>query len=228
MIMNILKSFSKGEKILWITSVSLIIAAFLIFDSGNYLALAASLIGTTALVFNAKGNPFGQILIIIFSLIYAFISYTYAYYGEMMTYLGMTTPMATVSFISWLKNPYKGNKAEVKINKLRSREIVFAAFLSVVVTVAFYFILREFNTSNLATSTASVVTSFFAAYLTFRRSPFFALAYMLNDVVLIVLWSLAAREDPAYVSVIICFVAFLANDLYSFINWSKLQKKQAE
>jgi len=226
--MKILKSFSKGEKILWLCSVSMIIAAFLIFDSGNYLALAASLIGTTALIFNAKGNPFGQILIIIFSLIYAFISYTYAYYGEMITYLGMTTPMAAVSLISWLKNPYKGNKAEVKINRLRGREIVFAAFLSAVVTVVFYFILKAFNTPNLLASTVSVVTSFFAAYLTFRRSPFFALAYMLNDVALIILWSLAAAEDPSYVSVIICFIAFLANDLYSFINWSRLQKKQAE
>ena len=226
--MKILKSFSKGEKILWLSSVSMIIAAFLIFDSGNYIALIASLIGTTALIFNAKGNPFGQILIIIFSLIYAFISYSYAYYGEMMTYVGMTLPMATVSLIAWLKNPYKGTKSEVKINKLSKKEIAFAALLSIVVTVAFYFILREFNTSNLLASTASVVTSFFAAYLTFRRSPYFALAYMLNDIVLIVLWSLAAADDPSYVSVIICFIAFLANDLYSFINWSRLQKKQAE
>ena len=232
MIMNgikkVINSFSRGEKILWLSSVTLIIAAFLIFDRGNYLALAASLLGTTSLIFNAKGNPFGQVLIIIFSLIYAYISYTYAYYGEMITYVGMTAPMAAISLVTWLRNPFKGNRSEVKVNKLSGKEIAFAAVLSVVVTVIFYFILKKFNTANLVISTASVITSFFAAYLTFRRSAFFALAFMLNDVVLIVLWSLAAAEDPTYVSVIICFVAFLANDLYSFINWSRLQKKQAE
>ena len=220
--------FSPVELSLWIGSATMIIVAFLLFDRGSYLSLIASLVGVSALVLVAKGNPAAQVLMIIFSLLYAYISYTYAYYGEMMTYLGMSMPMAIVSLVSWLRNPYKGNKAEVQINKLRGKEIVFAACLSVVVTVIFYFILKEFKTSNLVASTASVITSFFAAYLTFRRSPFFALAYMLNDLVLIVLWSLAAMDDPSYVSVIICFVAFLANDLYGFINWSRLQKKQAE
>lgn len=220
--------FSPLELSLWIGSAAMIIAAFLIFDKGSYLSLIASLIGVSALVLVAKGNPIAQVLMITFCLLYAYISYTYAYYGEMMTYLGMSMPMAIVSLVSWLKNPYKKGKAEVKINKLRGREIAFAALLSAVVTVVFYFILKEFNTSNLVASTASVITSFFAAYLTFRRSRFFALAYMLNDVVLIVLWSLAAMDDPSYVSVVICFIAFLANDFYSFINWSRLQKKQAE
>ena len=220
--------FSPVELSLWIGSATMIIVAFLLFDRGSYLSLIASLVGVSALVLVAKGNPVAQVLMIIFSLLYAYISYTYAYYGEMMTYLGMSMPMAIVSLVSWLRNPYKGNKAEVQINKLRGKEIVFAACLSVVVTFIFYFILKEFKTSNLVASTASVITSFFAAYLTFRRSPFFALAYMLNDLVLIVLWLLAAIDDPSYVSVIICFVAFLANDLYSFINWSRLQKKQAE
>ena len=220
--------FSPVELSLWIGSATMIIVAFLLFDRGSYLSLIASLVGVSALVLVAKGNPAAQVLMIIFSLLYAYISYTYAYYGEMMTYLGMSMPMAIVSLVSWLRNPYKGNKAEVQINKLRGKEIVFAACLSVVVTVIFYFILKEFKTSNLVASTASVITSFFAAYLTFRRSPFFALAYMLNDLVLIVLWSLAAMDDPSYVSVIICFVAFLANDLYGFINWSRLQKKQSE
>ena len=64
-------------------------------------------------------------------------------------------------------------------------------------------------------------------YLTFRRSPYYALAYAANDVVLIVLWTLAAIEDLSYLSVIICFVMFLANDLYGFLNWRKMQKKQA-
>lgn len=50
-----------------------------------------------------------------------------------------------------------------------------------------YFILRAFNTANIIPGTISVTTSFVAVYLTFRRSPYFALAYAANDVVLIVL-----------------------------------------
>lgn len=76
----------------------------------------ASLVGVTSLIFNAKGNPFGQFLMVVFSLLYGIISFTFAYYGEMITYLGMTMPMAIFALISWLKNPYNGNKSEVKVN----------------------------------------------------------------------------------------------------------------
>lgn len=105
--------FTKGEKILWLLSVVGIVTAFFIFDRENYITLTASLIGVTSLIFNAKGNPIGQFLMIVFSMLYGFISYTFSYFGEMATYLGMTAPMALVAFISWLQNPYKGNKLQV-------------------------------------------------------------------------------------------------------------------
>ena len=95
-----------------------------------------------------------------------------------------------------------------------------------VVTLGFYFILEHFNTANIIPSTLSVATSFIAVYLTFRRSPYFALAYAANDVVLILLWTLAAAENISYLSVIICFVMFLVNDLYGFVNWKRMEKRQ--
>lgn len=95
-----------------------------------------------------------------------------------------------------------------------------------VVTVIFYYVLVCFHTANIIPSTISVTTSFVAVHLTFRRSPFFSLAYAANDVVLIVLWVLACGEDIRYVSVVICFVAFLVNDMYGFYSWNKMEKRQ--
>lgn len=218
--------FTKGELILWLCSLSVIIISFLLFDRANYLTLSASLIGVSSLIFCAKGNPLGQILMIAFSLFYGYISYGFSYYGEMITYLGMTLPMSALSLVSWLKNPAVKGKAEVKISRLRKEEIPFMILLAVTVTTVFYFILRFFGTANLVPSTVSVTTSFLAAYLTFRRNPFFALCYALNDVVLILLWILAAFEDSSYASVIVCFVVFLINDLYGFFNWRKMERRQ--
>ncbi len=220
--------FTKGEIILWCSSVILIILSFCIFDRENYLTLIASLVGTTSLIFNAKGNPFGQVLIIIFSTIYGYISFSFGYYGEMTTYVFMTLPMAVISLIAWLRNPFQGRRAEVTVNRVRKREYPIIIALSLIVTVVFYFILKYFGTANLLPSTLSVTTSFAAVYLTFRRSPYFALAYALNDIVLIVLWSLAAFEDISYIGVIVCFAIFLCNDLYSFINWRRIQRRQAQ
>ena len=186
------------------------------------------MIGVTSLIFNAKGNPFGQLLMIIFSLLYGIISYSFAYYGEMITYLGMTMPMALFSLIAWLKNPYNGNAAEVEVNRISKKETVFMWILTVPVTAVFYFILEFFNTANIVPSTISVTTSFLAVYLTFRRSPCYALGYAANDVVLIILWSMASFEDISYLSVTVCFAAFLVNDIYGFLNWKEIEKKQKE
>lgn len=219
--------FSKAETALWLSSVSAILLSFLLFDRSSYLTLAASLIGVTSLIYNAKGNPIGQLLMVVFSLLYGVISFTFHYYGEMITYLGMTMPMAAFALVSWLKNPYNGNRAEVTVNHLSRREWWFAGILTAAVTFVFYFVLAAFGTANLVPSTLSVTTSFLAVYLTFRRCAGFAVAYAANDVILIVLWLLAARTDVSYYSVAVCFLAFLINDLYGFFNWRSMAIRQA-
>lgn len=219
--------FSKGELLLWFGSAGVIVMAFCLLDRGNHLTLAASLVGVTSLIFNAKGNPLGQLLMVVFSLLYGIISFTFSYYGEMLTYLGMTLPMAVFSLIAWMKNPYNGNKAEVEIHHLSRKEWGFMWVLAAAITLGFYYILAYFQTANLIPSTISVTTSFVAVYLTFKRSPYYALGYAANDIVLILLWALATREEVSYLSVVVCFMAFLVNDIYGFINWRKMGKRQA-
>ena len=218
--------FTKAELTLWGSSSALILVSFLAFDRENFMTLAASMIGAASLIFSAKGNPIGQALMIVFSLLYGIIAYTFSYFGEMITYLGMTAPMALVALITWLRNPFSGNRNEVAVSRLKPFEHFFMPVLTIVITVIFYFILEAFDTANILPSTLSVATSFIAVYLTFRRSSYFALAYAANYVVLIVLWTLAAMADISYISVLICFVMFLVIDLYGFVSWKRLEKRQ--
>lgn len=88
-------------------------------------------------------------------------------------------------------------------------------------------LLSYLGTTNIVISTVSVFTSFAAAYLTFRRSEFFSAAYAANDIVLIVMWILASLSDSSYISVVICFAAFLANDIYGFISWRSMRLRQS-
>lgn len=220
--------FTKTELALWGSSLLFIVLSFIAFDRVNYLTLVASLIGASSLIFNAKGNPLGQVLIIIFSILYGIISYGFSYYGEMISYLGMTAPMAFFALISWLRNPYNGNRAEVKVNQIKAREILLMFILAAVITVLFYFILTAFHTANIIPSTISITTSFIAVYLTARRSPYFALAYAANDTVLIFLWAYASAEDRAYLSVLVCFVMFLLNDLYGLFSWLRMRERQRQ
>lgn len=223
---NIQNYFTKEEKILWFTSVVMIVTSFIWFDQENYHTLFASVLGVTSLIYNAKGNPIGQILMVIFSIIYGIISYSFAYYGEMLTYVCMTLPMSVIALVEWLKHPYNGNKAEVRVDQLDRKDVMMMWIYTVIVTIVFYFVLKYFHTANLLVSTLSISTTFLAVYLTYKRSPYYAIAYATNDIVLIILWILACFTDMKYMSVVVCFIAFLANDIYGYISWKKMEKRQ--
>ena len=219
---NPFRNLSKFEWSLWIASLIVVSSTFFLAGDFNILTLIASLIGVTALIFIAKGDLTGQV----FSLFYAVISLQFRYYGEMITYLGMTAPIAILSVISWLKHPYRG-AAEVKVHYLTRKQTLLMIILTIVVTFGFYFILAAFHTANLMISTISIATSFSASYLMLFRSPAYALAYAANDVVLITLWILATIDSLSYLPMVICFLMFFINDVYGFINWMKIRKKQA-
>lgn len=224
---NFFKRFSVIDALIWSASVVTILLAFFLSKNTDYVQLAASLVGACSLILIANGNVIGQVLSVIFSVFYGVISYFTAYYGEMITYLGMTAPMAIFVIIEWLRHPFHGKKTEVTVNRLHAREYPLLIAIAAVITVVFYFILRAIHTQNLLWSSLSVFTSGVAVLLTIRRSPFYAVAYACNDVVLIILWSLMLGQDSSYLAMVVCFSVFLVNDFYSFVNWLKLRKRQA-
>lgn len=222
---NPIKNLSKLDLIIWTVSLSILTISN--FTSGNFdpLTLIATYIGITSLIFAAKGNAIGQILMIVFSILYAVISYRFKYWGEMTTYLGMTLPMAVWSAVTWIKNPAK-NGNEVAIQKLTLKHTIRLIIFSAIITAVFCCLLYLFNTPNIVFSTISITTSFLAASLTMLRSSYYALWYALNDIVLIILWTFASMENPIYIPVVINFIIFLINDIYGFVNWKKRESTQ--
>lgn len=224
-IKNPFSQLNKFEWILYLTSVVTIIVTYLVSGNSGLLEMITSLIGVTALIFVAKGLVIGQAMTVLFSVFYGIISLSFHYWGEMITYLFMSAPIALLATIEWIRHPYK-NTAVVEVNKVTKKHIATMSVLAFATTVAFYFILKAFDTPNLIFSTVSVTTSFCAAYLTYLRSPYYGVGYALNDVVLIVLWILASIKDISYLPMVLCFVMFLLNDLYGFYNWRRLRKQQ--
>lgn len=223
-IYNPFKNLAKHEWLLLITSLIVVGVSGIVAGGNGILSTIASLLGVTALIFVAKGDALGQGLTIAFSILYGIISFKFKYYGEMITYLGMSAPAALITLIVWLKNPYK--KHEVKVSHMTPAKWGLVTIISILMTIAFYFILKALGTSNLLVSTLSVATSSFACTLLILRSPYYAIAYSANDIVLIVLWIMASISDLQYLPMVLCFIMFLANDLYGFYNWRKMKTKQ--
>lgn len=225
MIRNPFRDLTRFEFGLWLTSVCAVVIAYTISGGGDVLTMIASLFGVTALIFVAKGYVIGQVLCVVFATAYGILSFHFRYYGEMITYLCMSMPMSIAAVVSWVRHPNKGSH-EVKVSRLTPRQIAVVTVATVAVTIAFYFILRALGTASLIVSTISITTSFVASALTYLRSPYYAIGYAANDVVLIVLWVLASLSDISYLPMVLCFVMFLVNDLYGFYNWRNMQTRQ--
>ncbi len=226
---KLIKYFSAFEWVLLIVSiVGITVTHFLSQDQKNWLTLVSSLIGVVSLLLIAKGNVVGIVLTMIFSIVYCYISFKERLYGELLTYGTMTLPSNIVALVTWLKHPFNGQKTQVAISKISTKKVIFTLATGVVATVALYFGLKALNTANLLVSTISIYTSWVAVWLGIFRSRYYALGYVANDIVLIVLWSMQSVGNLGNLCMVACFVIFLANDLYAFINWGRMQKKQQE
>lgn len=222
---NPFKLLDKIDWIIYLFSLVIVSVTSFIgpFDLLNFMS---TITGVTMLIFMAKGHVIGQVLSFIFAIFYSVKSFGLAYYGEVLISVCLMIPLSVFSIISWARNPYKKGENVVKISKLSCGDKVLCLILTITVTVAFYFILKALNTNNLIVSTISIFTSFWASYLLIKRSTYYAIAYTMNDIVLIVLWTLACINDIGNVSVAVCFLIFLINDLYGFVLWKKREKHQ--
>ncbi len=218
-------ALSPFEGLLWLFSLAAITVSSLLLPSPDPLSVCTSLLGVTALIFVAKGRVWGQVLTLLFALLYGIVSYGARYYGEMLTYLGMTAPIACLSIISWLRHPYAGSR-EVEVAHMTVRKWGLLSLLTLLATAIFGLCLFLLDTPALVPSIVSITTSFLAASLTMLRSPWYAVAYAANDIVLIVLWSIASAKDPSASPMILCFSVFFINDLYGFWNWRRMRKRQ--
>lgn len=217
---NPIKNLTKKEWILWMGSLAIVILSNLLSTDIDVLTLVSACVGITSLIFAAKGNVWAQILMVVFSILYGLISWQFRYWGEMITYIGMTMPMAVWSTITWIKNPSESGQ-EVAIQKLTRKHVAGIAAAGVIVTAVFYMILKALDTPNILFSTISITTSFLAASLTMLRSSYYALGYASNDIILIVMWVLASIENSAYIPVVVNFIIFFFNDMYGFVSWKR-------
>ena len=204
-----------------------IIIAFLIPDEKEYLNLITSLVGVTCVFFIAKGKIFGQIVGIIYAIVYGLISYFHNLYGEVFLAFVFYAPLAIIGVIEWAKNQYQDTNV-VTITKMSKKDYILASTITIVMTTIAFFVLRALNTQSLIVSTISIATSTMAGYFSIKRSPLYAICYFLNDSVLIIMWSIEANLSISSLPMVISFITFVINDLYGFINWLRLRKKQSE
>lgn len=224
---KLFKNWSRFEILFLLCSLTIITSCFLFEKDKNTFSLIVSLIGVISVLTVAKGLVIAPFINIIYNIVYAVLAITQQYYGEAIIYIFLMIPISVMSIISRIKNKSKTNENIVEINKVHHKEYIYLCLGTIIATIGFYFLLKMLHTNELIISTISLISSIVASYLMLRRCSYYAVGFIVNDVILIVLWSLVVKNNSiAYLPTVITFIVFLINDTYGFINWKRIEKKQ--
>ena len=180
--------WTKLEKILLFGSIVLVSLVGIIFKS-DLLTTICSIVGIVTALLLAKGKNLGQIFGLLIVALYSIVSFKNGYYGEVIIYLCIMLPMYIIGIISWFRHQNKDTNS-VEVNRITIKEWIIVLFASIVCFIGIYFLLKAFNTNQLFISSLSVIDSLFAVYLGVRRSKYSFYFYVVNDLILILLWGI--------------------------------------
>ena len=74
-------ALSPGERVLWLVSMAVVALASVLGGQTTAAGVLGPVIGVTALIYIARGAVLGQVLMVVFSLVYGYLSFQCQYYG---------------------------------------------------------------------------------------------------------------------------------------------------
>lgn len=203
-----------------------VVATSIVFKSG-WLIIVNSVLGLICVFTQAKGKVLTQFVGIVWFVFYCFMAYQQKYYGETILYATIMIPLYIYGAIHWLANKDKSDNTVIVKTKFSIKEISIFLFVWVGVSVGIFFLLRVLNTAQLWLSTLAFCTMLPSVYLLIRRSKWNQILFLINDVILCVLWQTLLYKGALEFVPILCYQIFqIIYDAYGVLEWIKLEKRQ--
>lgn len=214
------KSWNKFEITLLILSVIFILGLGIYLKCG-FLSTIVAFLGFFSALNQAKGYVLGQVTGVIMAVLYSLMSYNNQYYGEVIIYLLVILPLYISGIYTWLKNKDK-KSSKVKQNTIKKKEWTTLAIVNVVAFIGLYVLLKHFNTSNLLISTLSMNINLTATYLLVRRCKYTFVFYLVNSIILLVLWGVPVLNgNMLLLPMVFDGILLFINNIYGLYSWSR-------
>lgn len=211
---------------LWLLISTVLILGLSIYWKDNLIGITASLTGIWCVILVAKGRISNYYVGLINVIAYAYVAYTWKYYGEVMLNIGYFLPMQFVGFYLW-KNAMISNK-EVIIKFMNNHQRVLWGIASVATIFIYGLVLKSMGGSLPFIDSTSTVLSVIAMILmAFRYMEQWVLWIVVN-VVSIALWVAVLIQGGNDIAVLLMWSAYLVNSFYGLNNWIKIYRTQKE
>lgn len=217
----------KKWELAWLSIATVIIAGLSVYWGDTWFGIISALTGVWCVILTGKGKRSCYIVGLINTIMYAWISFKSAYYGEVMLNALYYVPMQFVGWYAWSKH-INAETTEVDKVKMTGKSLgiwVFIAFLGI---GCYGYILQGLG-GNLPyfdsfTTTLSVLAMIFSV----KRYMEQWVLWVLIDVVTVYLWYVDYSLGNDNMATLLMWVVYLLNAIFQLIKWFREAKVEGD
>ncbi len=186
------------------------------------LGIISGIAGVISVVLCAKGKISFYFIGFVQTISYLVLAWQNRFYGEVIENVFYLVTMVWGIFV-WKKN-MKCNSdgtSDVKAKKFTIAQWVIASIGTIIATVGMGYWLTTIGSAQAYTDAATNVMAIFAQLLMVRRYREQWIWWIIIDVLCIKMWFVAGNW-----SMVAMYIAWTANCIYGWYNWSKLNRQQ--
>ncbi len=191
------------------------------------MATFASITGLLYTILAGKGKPICFVFGLINTPIYAKFAFDAGYYGDFalnIYYFAMMFP----GLYFWLKNQSADKEEGIKRSKLSLKGRAKLFITCAIATIILWKILCLLGGTRPFCDAATNVLSIAAMALTLRRAIEEWILWITVNAIEIVMWYKAYQQGDGAISILVMWILFLANGIYLFYLWQRIEKKKQE
>ena len=219
---NMFKGWAKLD-IAWLIIAKAIILSLGFYWGDNALSIVMSVTGLTANLLVAKGSilnyPFGIVNV----LIYSFVSYQSALYGDTMLNLLYYAPMNIVGWIYW--NKTKDEDGNIGVKSLTIKQFIDVSILTSITWLTYSLLLIELNDVAPFLDSASTVLSIVGMFLMLCKYREQWYLWIIVNIVTIIMWWIAYQQGTGDLTTLLMWIVYLVNSIYGLVQWLKASNK---
>ncbi|EIJ68134.1 MULTISPECIES: nicotinamide riboside transporter PnuC [Pasteurellaceae] len=216
----------------WLTLFLVIQIAIFIYQPDSWIATIAAITGILCVVFVGKGKISNYLFGLISVSLYAYTSYTFELYGEMMLNLLVYVPVQFIGFYMWRKHMTSQNTVndagveEVIAKSLTLTQWIIVGIAAAAVTYAYIEWLRHLGSALPALDGVTVGVSIVAQILMILRYREQWSLWIIVNALTISLWTgMYLQNGETSLPLLVMYIMYLCNSIYGYYNWTKLVKK---
>ncbi|MBR5048211.1 MAG: nicotinamide mononucleotide transporter [Erysipelotrichaceae bacterium] len=172
-----------------------------------------------------KARIEGYFLQFAMGILYVFIAWKQAYYGEVVNAL-LVIPVTAYGLYNWLRSRNSGENT-VDIARAGKKEVILLIISQLLLVPLYRRILCRYTDEMLTVQALSIAVTVMAFYFCARISVLSYYCFISKDIVSTILWipPLLAGDASAWL-VIIPNLLFFINDIYGLISWRRMLAEQ--